>query len=209
MIIKSALRPLRKEPLAIDQARRAAADIEEEVSRLNRIVSEVLDFARPIRFELAPIDVNAVCEAAVRAAWPGEADPPVGVHLDPAIPPCLLDADRLRQALVNVLANARHASAARNSEPRVTLRTSRAQGQVRITIRDNGPGIPPQALARVFEPFFTTTPSGSGIGLAITRNIIEGLGGAIAVARSDADGTEILIELPLPAPAAAAGTSRG
>jgi signal transduction histidine kinase len=61
----------------------------------------------------------------------------------------------------------------------------------------------------VFEPFFTTTPSGSGIGLAITRNIIEGLGGAIAVAGSDADGTEILIELPLPAPAAVAGRSRG
>jgi signal transduction histidine kinase len=64
-------------------------------------------------------------------------------------------------------------------------------------VGDNGPGIPAEALPRVFEPFFTTKRTGSGIGLAITRNIIEGLGGTIAVAASDARGTTFVIELPL------------
>jgi signal transduction histidine kinase len=210
MIIKSALRPLRKEPLAADQVRRAAGDIEEEVARLNRIVSEVLDFARPIRLDLALADVNAVCDAAVRAVCAGESHPRVAVELDASLPRCLVDADRLRQALVNVLSNARHAALTHQGDgARVTLRTSRGEGHVRIVVSDNGPGIPSDALPRMFEPFFTTTPAGSGIGLAITRNIIEGLEGSVAVARSDSNGTDIQIELPLPASAAAPRVIRG
>jgi signal transduction histidine kinase len=67
----------------------------------------------------------------------------------------------------------------------------------RIVIRDNGAGIAADDLPRIFEPFFTTKRTGSGIGLAITRNIIEGLGGTVSVSASHTGGTEFLIELPL------------
>jgi signal transduction histidine kinase len=206
MIIKSALRPLRKEAVEQDQLRKIGEDIEEEIARLNRIVSEVLDFARPIRFELAPADVNAVCDDATRAVWTRDAPWAPHVSFDPAIGAALTDVERLRQALINVLTNARQAAESRDGasgSANVRLTTARHGAMARITIRDNGPGLPPDAVSRVFEPFFTTKPAGSGIGLAITRNIIEGLGGTIAVAASDARGTTFVIELPLAAQAEA------
>jgi two-component system sensor histidine kinase HydH len=205
MIIKSALRPLRKEgggAAGHAELRKIGEDIEEEISRLDRIVSDVLDFARPIRFELALSDLNVICQDAVRAVWAGEAAPAPEVSLDPEVGVAVTDAERLRQALINVLTNARHAAeahaaAAPGPAPRVSLATERRGTNVRITVGDNGPGIAAEALPRVFEPFFTTKRAGSGIGLAITRNIIEGLGGTIAVASSDARGTTFVIELPL------------
>jgi signal transduction histidine kinase len=188
MIIKSALRPLRRDDFSPSQAREAAASIEEEVARLNRIVSEVLDFARPIQFELGPADVNAICREAARAVWAGEAGLAPELSLDTALPPSVTDRERLRQAIINLLTNARQAAEGAGRQARVKLVTSRRDGQVRITVSDNGSGIAADALPRVFEPFFTTKRTGSGIGLAITRNIIEGLGGTVGVARSDPQG---------------------
>jgi signal transduction histidine kinase/uncharacterized membrane-anchored protein YhcB (DUF1043 family) len=201
MIIKSALRPLRRDTVSVDQLRKIGEDIEEEISRLNRIVSEVLDFARPLKFEIAAVDVNSVCQDSVRAVWAGDNGSSADVTLDPGIGVALTDAERLRQALINVLTNARHAAEALGSDaapvPRVSLSTERRGGAARIVIADNGPGIPAESLPRIFEPFFTTKRAGSGIGLAITRNIIEGLGGTIAVASSNARGTTFIIEVPL------------
>ena len=83
MIIKAALRTLRQEPREPDQVKRATRDIDEEIARLNRIVSEVLDFARPIKFELASTDINALATDAVRAAATDGAKPTVHLKLDP------------------------------------------------------------------------------------------------------------------------------
>ena len=71
-----------------------------------------------------------------------------------------------------------------------------------ITVSDKGAGISPEDLPQVFAPYFTTRRAGTGIGLAISRNIIEGLGGRITVASEPERGTEVRIELPLDAPAA-------
>lgn len=198
MIIKAAVRPLRKE-CSSDQLRRIGQDIEEEIARLNRIVSEVLDFARPIKFELAAADLNEICRGAIAAVWAGETRWTAAAELDPALGPAVTDAERLRQALVNVLGNARQAAEASERPPEVVLRTERRDSVGRIIIRDNGKGIPADALPRIFEPFFTTKRTGSGIGLAITRNIIEGLGGTIAATTSRSGGAEFVIELPLAA----------
>ena len=197
MIIKAALRPLRKEGVPASQLRQVGDDIEEEIARLNRIVTEVLDFARPIRFDLAPAELNAICRDAVRAVWPDDSAPPPALHLDTSVSRGVTDVERVRQALINVLSNARHAAESSGRAPQVTLRTERRGGTVRIVVEDNGPGIGPEALPRIFEPFFTTRRTGSGIGLAITRNIIEGLSGTIGVVSSDARGTVFAIELPL------------
>jgi signal transduction histidine kinase len=208
MIIKAALRPLHRDQPPAERVREAAASIEEEIARLNRIVSEVLDFARPIRFERAPADLNAIARDAARVVWADEAEGGPELSLDPSVGPCVIDADRMRQALINLLSNARHAAEASGRPPRVALTTSRHGNVVRLSVRDNGTGISPETMPRVFEPFFTTKPAGTGIGLAITRNIIEGLGGNVGVARSDAGGTDMSVELPL-APAAAEGVVEG
>ena len=199
MIIKAALRPLKTGAPSADAVRSAATDIDEEVVRLNRIVSEVLDFAKPIKFELSAVDVNALCQDAARAATPDGADPPLVLDLETGMPRVTGDAERLRLALVNILTNARHAIDADprgvRQTPAITLTTRHLGDKVRIQIRDRGPGIPDEDLSRIFDPFFTTRRTGTGLGLAISRNIVEGLGGTIIVANRPAGGTEVTIEL--------------
>ena len=205
MILKAALRSLRREDVAPDQLRTSVADIDGEITRLNKIVSEVLDFSRPIKFELAPADLNALAREAARAAGTGGDSPAVRLDLDESLPPVITDGDRLRQAFVNVVGNAVQALEAKPQRApgdEIRLSTERLDGSVAITVRDSGAGIGPEDLPRIFDPYFTTRRTGTGIGLAITRNIVEGLGGRITVASERGKGTEVRIELPPQSPSA-------
>ena len=199
MIIKTALRRLRAPQVGDEELKTAVADIDEETARLNRLVSEVLDFAKPIKFELAPADLNALCQDAARATESAATATPIRLDLERTLPPIVTDAERLRAALVNILANAQHAVTAREGgtpEP-IRLRTRRMRpDRIAIEVRDQGTGIAAEDLSRVFDPYFTTRRTGTGLGLAISRNIIEGLGGTINVSSRQGDGTEVRIELP-------------
>jgi signal transduction histidine kinase/uncharacterized membrane-anchored protein YhcB (DUF1043 family) len=202
MIIKAALRTLRLEQLPSQELRTAVADIDEEIARLNRIVTEVLDFAKPIKFDFAPTDVNSVCEAAARAARADAGGPAIQLKLDPSLPPANADSERLRLTLVNILTNARTAVAAKEGasslRDAISLTTSALEtGRLLIEIRDRGAGITVEDLGRVFDPFFTTRRTGTGLGLAISRNIIEGMGGTIAIQSRSGAGTDVRIELPV------------
>jgi signal transduction histidine kinase len=194
MIIKASLHGLRQPEVTRAQMHEAVIDIDEEVARLNRLVNEVLDFARPIRFELSRVDLNALCRASADAAHASGLGAEIALDLDPALGPVTTDAERLRIALVNLLVNARHA--VNGNRGSVTLR-SRAEAQrARITVADRGAGIPAGDLAHVFDPYFTTKRGGTGLGMPIAKNIVEGLGGTISVSSEPGRGTDILIDLP-------------
>jgi signal transduction histidine kinase len=198
MIIKASLHALSQGGPGDSALREAIADIDHEVVRLNRIVNEVLDFSRPIRFDVAPTDLAALCResAAAAQAAPG---PEIALDLEPGLPVLVTDAERLRIALVNLLVNARHAAHGVSDalEPRVTLKAARTSDRVTITVADRGVGVSAADLAHVFDPYFTTKRGGTGLGLPIAKNIVEGLGGSIAVASSAGRGTEIRLELPV------------
>jgi signal transduction histidine kinase len=195
MIIKASLHGLRQPDVAPQALREAISDIDEEVARLNRIVNEVLDFARPIRFELSPVDVNALCQASASAAMVSGPGPTIDLQLDPQLRPVTADYERLRIALVNMLVNARHAV---NGNPTpVVLSTRIDLDRVQITIEDRGSGISVDDLAHVFDPYFTTKRGGTGLGLPIAKNIVEGLGGSIVVSSILGHGTQICIDLPM------------
>ncbi len=136
MIIKAALRGLRKDRVSAAEVKVAVTDIEEEIVRLNRIVSEVLDFAKPIRFELAPVDLNALCADAVKASGAEGAALPVALSLDRAVPPIVTDAERLRLVLVNVLTNARCAAAAGPAKTSVNSQLPTPNSQKQSPRRD-------------------------------------------------------------------------
>ena len=209
MIIKASLHGLRQPDAGVEAIREAITDIDEEVVRLNRIVNEVLDFARPIRFELTTVDLNALCRESATAAEAAGAGAHVHVDLDATLPHIITDAERLRIALVNLIVNARHAvngerraGAPRAGDPAgplVTVTTRHHGDRATIIVADCGAGIDASDLPRVFDPYFTTKRGGTGLGLPITKNIVEGLGGMISVTSTKGRGTEIRIDLPIAA----------
>jgi signal transduction histidine kinase len=197
MIIKGALRTVVRPGVSGADLQDAAKDIDEEIARLNRLVHDVLDFARPIRFECAPTDLNKICEDAARAVSMNGHVSPV-LHLAP-LPAVVTDRERIRTVLVNLLTNAQHAvdaSGAGGTSPAIVVTTAPAgRSRVAITVRDRGAGISPDDLAHIFDPYFTTRRGGTGLGLAISKNIVEGLGGTLTAASHLGAGTEFRIEL--------------
>ena len=199
MIIKASLPGLRRRgsPEVVE----VAASIDEEVDRINRVVSDVLDFARPIRFSLQQADLAQICRDAAQAVQAGESDVAIGVEADEPEAPIVTDPERLRSVLVNVLTNAQQAVRAHgvnnSAGPAVRIRMAHAaRNRWRIEVADRGAGIPPADLSRIFEPFFTTRRTGSGLGLALARNVVEGLGGSISIDSDLNLGTTVRIDLP-------------
>ncbi|HEX4382357.1 MAG TPA: ATP-binding protein [Myxococcales bacterium] len=173
----------------------------EEADRLNRMVGDLLDYSRPVQPALEPLSLEPLVKEAISGArrqiGPAAELVQVEVHIAKSAATLRADARLLRQALVNLLLNAFQ------SMPRGGLLEVRATNAMleqtacaEISIRDSGPGIPPEALSRIFQPFFTTKATGTGLGLAVVRRIVEGHGGAVAVGRP-ASGAEFLVRLPL------------
>jgi two-component system, NtrC family, sensor histidine kinase HydH len=169
-----------------------------EVDRLNAVVEEFLAFARPPRPRLQPVQLNALLEGVLtlqRTAL----GPQIVVQptLAPALPSISADPDLLKQALVNILKNAVEAVGAAGTVGVTTraLRRGRRPG-VAIEIDDSGPGLSPEHLAHLFEPFHTSKPKGSGLGLAITRRLLEAHGGTITIGNRAPAGARVVLWLP-------------
>ena len=217
MIIKSAARTLRQPEASADAREEAVRDIDQEVVRLNRIVSEVLDYAKPITFTWQDADPNAMCREAAQAVQAAGAGVAIGAVLAPGLSAIRTDPERLRTVLVNVLQNAAQAvradqgaegGTAGSARASIEIRTTpRAAGGVIVVVHDEGPGIDPAVAARLFEPFFTTRRGGTGLGLAIARNIVDGLGGTITISAGTPSGTDVRLTLPA-APEREAGDGR-
>jgi signal transduction histidine kinase len=208
MIIKGSLRTLRREGAAAEEVREAAADIDTQVARLDRVVGDVLDFARPLRIEPASVDASAIARDAAHAALEGATGVKARFSLDPGAASLVTDGERLRAALVNLIANARDGLEAQGgsgppaAEPATIEIGSRRldSGRVLLWVEDAGDGVAAADLPHVFEPYFTTRRTGTGLGLAITRKTIEALGGAIRLDSPPGAGTRVEIELPPTSP---------
>jgi signal transduction histidine kinase len=199
MIIKAALHGLRKDGIGPTEVRTAVADIDEEIVRLNRLVTEVLDFAQPIRFDLAATDINALCADADRASRADGTAVSAQMNLDSTLPDVITDSERMRLVLVNLLTNARNSLArGRAMGPGdLAITTTRVNdARIAIEVSDRGTGISAENLPRIFDPYFTTRRTGTGLGLAICRNIVEGLRGTITISSRTGEGTTVRVELP-------------
>jgi signal transduction histidine kinase len=203
MIMKGSIRSLRRDGVA-PEVREAAADIDHEVARLDRIVGDVLDFARPLKIERAPVDVHALVRDAAGATTASADGVSLRFALRSSAGTIVTDAERLRGVLVNLIANARESLAGVGESSRAEIEVGAAgldQGGVALWVADRGPGIPQADLPHVFEPYFTTKRTGTGLGLAISRKVVEALGGSIRIESRDGEGTRVEIELPGEAPA--------
>jgi signal transduction histidine kinase len=168
-----------------------------EARRIDAIVRDLLDFARPAPLDLGPVALEGALAAAVRLARVQGRFRDVGLEVDlPAdLPPARADERRLVQVFLNVLLNAGDAMQGRGV---VRVRGRLEAGQVRLDVVDTGPGIPPEHLPRVFDPFFTTKEpgQGTGLGLAICHGILDSMGGRIEAAAAEGGGARFTVRLP-------------
>lgn len=197
-VIFNSLGALKKLLGADAKAETLFAILEEESARINHIVTDLLDFARPAFPSLCPGSLAAVIDEAVDAA---QAQAPAHVRFVRELDASLampMDQRLLRQALVNVLQNSIQAMPAGGT---VTIHAAAARRgdreMARVEIRDTGCGIAAPDLPRIFEPFFTTRATGTGLGLAIVKRVVEGHRGAVEVESTPGAGVAFVIWLAL------------
>jgi signal transduction histidine kinase len=214
---------LARRRLAGDEAgERYLERAEAELLAANGKMGEILDFVRPMKLEPVPTDPESLCREALEATlarFP-DSDPEVHWETTPPLPPVFVDPARVRDALANLFANAVEAAGPRG-RLRVTLRSEDAPilvvstlgeevpglrgygegkgARVRIEIADNGPGMAPEVLRRIFHPFFTTKEEGSGLGVPTAQKILDAHGGSLDAESTPDAGATFIVRLPTPA----------
>jgi signal transduction histidine kinase len=192
-------------PRASRELQRNLVNIKDEVSRLNRLVNDFLAAGRQSPPQLAACDLWETVRQSVGVVEKQAHQQGVTIktHLPAEQPELRADASQLKTCFLNVLTNAIQAMP-RGGEVRVTagcVLPNGNSGTVELRFADTGEGIPPEDREKIFAPFYSTKPTGFGLGLAITRRIVEDHGGRIRVADSKGPGTVMVIELPFPGPA--------
>ncbi|MBI2895305.1 MAG: hypothetical protein HYY06_17250 [Deltaproteobacteria bacterium] len=176
----------------------------EEAERLDRIVTDLLDFARPPTLRLESASLREIAEDVLVAARMRPESEGIVLHLEAPSDLCLVELDVrfVRQALLNLVINGMQAmpdGGALTVRARVAGSAGAAPVLALLEVIDTGPGIPANARDRVFEPFFTTKASGTGLGLALVKRAVELHGGCVDL-ESGAGGTTFSLRLPLLAP---------
>jgi len=187
-VILQASRQARKEGGA--PARAKLLDmIDEEAGRLERLMADLVSFAGPLTLRLRRTSVRDLVRWSLDALAERERHPRVAIEVDPAV---AVQADPMlfRQALTHILANA-----CSHAQDRVHVSAESDGDRVLLRIENDGGPIPEAVAERVFEPFFSTRPTGTGLGLAVVRRLIEDQGGTVRLERG-ADATVFLVDLP-------------
>jgi signal transduction histidine kinase len=166
--------------------------------RVARIVQGLLSFARQSGQSRGPVDLNQIVDDTLLLVEKQAVKEGVTLarRLTPGLPPIQGDPTALEQVLMNLILNARDAVDRRGE---ILIETELITGhpdQVRLMIRDTGPGIPAEVLPRIFDPFFTTKPSGTGLGLSISYGIVREHGGTVDVHSEPGRGTTFVLSFP-------------
>ena len=178
-----------------EELQEAIAISRAEITRLDSIVTQFLQAIRPSKPQLHPENVNAIVEEAVRFFAPEIEDRDIVVEqeLRSDLPLLELDRDQMKQAFYNVIKNSFEAMKRRGI---LRIRTDLDATHVKISFTDTGGGMSAESLSHVFEPYFTTKSSGTGLGLLIVRRIVREHGGEMALESNEGKGLTLTIRLP-------------
>ena len=200
---------LKRQDLDKDEARDSLERMETEISRINTIIRELLDFARPMDGEKGPVGVNRLIQDTVEMMRPHPMMKGIRIitQLEATKDTVLATPNQLKQVFINILMNAADAINEFSGDSGnkglgqvglITIVTRDDTRNIEITFRDNGKGIAQEDLPHIFDPFFTTKEpgKGTGLGLSVSYSIVESLGGSMG-ARSGAPGAEITVRLPI------------
>ena len=176
-----------------------AERILEQTQNITRVVTEFLKYARPLEIPDEPVALQPVIERVVSEI--GDAMPQIRIRCEGSFQEVAGDESLLRQAFLNLARNAAEACAEAANGGRVLLRgeavRAESSGLQRITVFDNGPGVPQAVASRLFRPFFTTKPKGTGLGLAVVQKIIVQHGGQVEAKNRAEGGAAFIVTLPL------------
>lgn len=170
--------------------------IQEEVTRADRAITQIMGYAQLSEGRVEKLDLRVKIEKALAQVFPAAV--PTGIRLEKELlgpfPPLLMQRNHISEVLVNLLHNAREALGDRGTI-RIRAETLRDHAVV-ISVADDGPGIPPDKLERVFEAYFTTKENGTGIGLAIVKHNVELYGGTVRVESELGKGAKFIVTFP-------------
>ncbi len=170
--------------------------IREEVERSDKIITQIMGYAQLSDGHVEKLDLVDEVNRAVDETFPAAVVPDVRVErrYAPHLPPMLMQRQHFSQILVNILQNAREAI---NGRGKVTVSVSvRNDGSVEIIVADNGPGIPPDKIARVFEQYYSTKEKGTGLGLAIVKHNVELYAGRVRAESELGKGARFILTFP-------------
>ena len=190
-------RSIAREPELVERSRRNANIIVEEVARLERILGELLAFSRPSEPELAMVDLALIIHSVAENARQAEesADIEIVVDVEPDAPQALVDEKQVRQILTNLVTNAMQAMPASGT---LTIALQTSDNTVDVLVQDTGEGIPEERLDRIFDAFFTSKPTGTGLGLALCSKLVTQLGATMDVQSRVGEGTTFVVRFPIP-----------
>jgi two-component system sensor histidine kinase HydH len=170
--------------------------IYQECQRVELLLKDMVNFSRPIDLNFEPTDVNALVRKVIEMVIPQAEKKQVelSANLDGNLPVVLTDQTRMTQVFYNLIINAVQASM---PEQRILIRTEKKRSQISVEFADTGCGIPPDLQPKIFDPFFSTKKDGSGMGLAISKRIVELHQGRLLCQSNPSRGAIFTIFLPI------------
>jgi two-component system, LuxR family, sensor kinase FixL len=196
----ASLRWLDRKPPELDEARGAVQSMIDDGMRASEVIKRIRALSKKTELHKVRLNVNDLIDDVVRLVEREMLDQLVSLRLEvaPALPAVLGDRVQLQQVIINLVMNGMEAMASVTGRPReLVIAAHRHEGeQVLIAVRDSGVGIEPEAIDNLFNAFFTTKPNGMGMGLSISRSIIEAHGGRIWVTRNSGAGATFQFTLP-------------
>jgi PAS domain S-box-containing protein len=177
-----------------DVLSRSTRTIVNQVVALKNMVDAFSQYARSPEGAMRELDINALAQE-VLVLYEASLGRAVRLELMPGLPPVLGDAGQLRQVMHNLLQNAQDALVD-TSQPQVVVASSVVDRAVQLTFTDNGCGFPEGLIERAFEPYVTTKPKGTGLGLVIVKKIVEEHGGVVTIANVAPRGARVIVRLP-------------
>ena len=175
--------------------------VDEEAARLNRLVTDLLRFARPVSVKRSPVSLGELAKRSRSQVMDGH-EIVVSIGADPEIQTVWVDPNLFRLVFDNLVQNACQSMRGGGRVDIVVTRGALPNGPaVSIQIKDHGHGMEPEVRERALDPFFTTRPSGTGLGLPIVQRIVQAHGGELLIESQEGTGTSVTLFLPLGAPA--------
>lgn len=192
------MRWLKRDTPEIEEACETAARVVNDTSRAAEIIDRVRSLYRQDTTKREFIDVNEIIREMIVLLQDKVSRTSISIRseLEPALPPVAADRVQLQQVLVNLMLNAIEAMKDVSGELAITAKETDA-GQIMVSVSDSGIGIAPERINDIFEAFFTTKPQGTGMGLSISRRIIESHGGRIWAIANSGRGTTFQFTLPI------------